>query len=459
MSLKLPPNMPGLDRAPAGEVTPVSAELVSGGRFDERRFTRLGWMLVLFGFVGFVLWAAFAPLDAGTPVPGTVVIGGNRQAVQHLTGGIIEEILVKDGSEVRQGDVLVRLNETTTHAQAAVLRSQLISSMAIQARLLAERDGLTAPQFPRELLDKEKTEPEVAAAISLQRQLFNSRRAALRSDLSVIEQAARGLEIQRATLVESNRSRRAQEASLKDQLADTKSLAGDGYVPRNRLLELDRQYAQITAALADDVGSAGRIESQITEQKLRLAQRRDEYQKEVRTQLTDIERDVQTTQARLTAAEFDLANALIRAPASGIVVGINVFTRGGVIPQGQKLMEIVPQDQPLEIEGQLPVHLVDKVHPGLPVDLNFPALNRVKTPHVPGELTVVSADRLVDEATHQPYYKIKAKVTPEGAKALHDQHLRVGMPVEMFVILGERSFLNYLFKPLTDRAAQALTEQ
>lgn len=459
MSLKLPPNMPGLDRAPAGEVTPVSAELVSGGRFDERRFTRLGWMLVLFGFVGFVLWAAFAPLDAGTPVPGTVVVGGNRQAVQHLTGGIIEEILVKEGSEVRQGDVLVRLNETTTHAQAAVLRSQLISSMAIQARLLAERDGLTAPQFPRELLDKEKTEPEVAAAISLQRQLFNSRRAALRSDLSVIEQAAHGLEIQRATLVESNRSRRAQEASLKDQLADTKSLAGDGYVPRNRLLELDRQYAQITAALADDVGSAGRIESQITEQKLRLAQRRDEYQKEVRTQLTDIERDVQTTQARLKAAEFDLANALIRAPASGIVVGINVFTRGGVIPQGQKLMEIVPQDQPLEIEGQLPVHLVDKVHPGLPVDLNFPALNRVKTPHVPGELTVVSADRLVDEATHQPYYKIKAKVTPEGAKALHDQHLRVGMPVEMFVILGERSFLNYLFKPLTDRAAQALTEQ
>lgn len=230
-------------------------------------------------------------------------------------------------------------------------------------------------------------------------------------------------------------------------------------MPRNRLLELDRQYAQLAAALSDDAGATGRIQSQITEQQLRLVQRRDEYQKEVRTMLTDVERDVLTTQAKLKAAEFELAHAQVRAPTSGIVVGINVFTRGGVIGQGQKLMDIVPQDQPLEVEGQLPVHLVDKVHPGLLVDLNFSALNRVKTPHVQGELTVVSADRLVDEATHQPYYKIKAKVTPEGVKALHDQHLRVGMPVEIFIILGERSFLNYLFKPLTDRAAQALTEQ
>lgn len=459
MSLKLPSNMQGAGKPAAGLVTPVSAELVSGGRFDERRFTRMGWLLVIFGFFGFVLWAAFAPLDAGTPVPGTVVVGGNRQAVQHLSGGIIDQILVKEGSVVKQGDVLVRLNETAAHAQASVLRSQLISLTAVQARLLAERDGLSAPQFPRELLDKQNTEPEVAVAISSQRQLFASRRAALNSDLSVIEQTVRGLQSQKSALVESNRSRRAQESSLKDQLADTKVLASDGYVPRNRLLELDRQYSQVTSALADDVGSAGRIDSQIAEQGMRLTQRRDEYQKEVRTQLTDVERDVQTTQARLTAAEFELAHALVRAPASGIVVGVSVFTPGGVIAQGQKLMEIVPQDQPLEIEGQLPVHLVDKVHPGLPVDLNFPALNRVKTPHVPGELTVVSADRLVDETTHQPYYKVKARVTPEGAKALHDQHLRVGMPVEMFVILGERSFLNYLFKPLTDRAAQALTEQ
>lgn len=455
MNLKLPPKSP---MASAELATPVESELVSAGRFDERRFMRMGWLLVLFGFVGFVVWAALAPLDAGTPVQGTVVVGGNRQAVQHPTGGIIDEILVKDGSVVKQGDVLIRMNETNAHAQRNVLRSQLISGQAIQARLLAERDGLSAPQFDAQLLADEKSDTEVAGALSLQRQLFASRRAALRSDLSVIEQSIRGLEVQQASLRESNRSRRQQEASLKDQLADTKSLAGEGYVPRNRLLELDRQYAQLAAALSDDAGASGRIQSQITEQQLRLVQRRDEYQKEVRTMLTDVERDVLTTQAKLKAAEFELAHAQVRAPTSGIVVGINVFTRGGVIGQGQKLMDIVPQDQPLEVEGQLPVHLVDKVHPGLLVDLNFSALNRVKTPHVQGELTVVSADRLVDEATHQPYYKIKAKVTPEGVKALHDQHLRVGMPVEIFIILGERSFLNYLFKPLTDRAARALTE-
>lgn len=457
MSLNLPPS-PGSEGKPSAEVvTPVQAELVSAGRFDERRFTRMGWFMVLFGFVGFIVWAALAPLDAGTPVPGTIVVGGNRQAVQHPTGGIVSEILVKDGSVVKQGDVLIRMNETSVQAQANVLRSQLTSGLAVQARLLAERDGLPEPQFSKELLDRQK-EADVASAISLQRQLFNTRRAALRSDLSVIEQTIRGLEAQQASLRESSRNRKLQAASLKGQLDDTQTLATDGYVPRNRMLELERQHSQIVAALSDDVGNAGRIDSQILEQRLRLTQRRDEYQKEVRTQLTDIERDVHTTQARLTAADFELSNAMVRAPASGIVVGLSVYTPGGVVSQGQKLMEIVPQDQPLEVEGQLPVHLVDKVHPGLPVDLNFPALNRIKTPHVPGEVTVVSADRLIDEATHQPYYKLKAKVTPQGAQALHDQQLRVGMPVEIFVILGERSFLNYLFKPLTDRAARALTE-
>lgn len=442
----------------AGAATPVAAELVLGGRFDERQFLRWGWALLLFGFAGFLLWAALAPLDQGTPVQGMVVVGGSRQAVQHPTGGIIDEILVQEGSVVRQGDVLVRMNETSVQAQANVLRSQLTTSLAVQARLLAERDGLAEPQFAPELRAREG-EPEVGGAIALQRQLLASRRAALRSDLSVIEETIRGLEIQKASLRESSHSREQQAASLKEQLADTQALAGEGYVPRNRLLELERQYAQITAALSDDAGTGRRIDSQILEQRLRLAQRRDEYQKEVRTLLTDVERDVQTTQARLRAADFELHNALVRAPAGGIVVGINVFTRGGVVAQGQKLMDIVPQDQPLEIEGQLPVHLVDKVHPGLPVDLTFPALNRVKTPHVAGELTVVSADRLIDETTRQPYYKIKARVTPEGEKALHTQNLRVGMPVEIFVVLGERSFLNYLFKPLTDRAARALTEE
>ncbi|WP_225780871.1 HlyD family type I secretion periplasmic adaptor subunit [Xenophilus sp. Marseille-Q4582] len=455
MNLKLPSNAGGAKQELA---TPVDVELVSGGRFDERRFTRWGWLLVLGGFVGFMVWAAFAPLDQGTPVSGTVIVGGNRQAVQHPTGGIIEDILVSEGSVVKQGDVLVRMNATTPTAQANVLRSQLTTGLAVQARLLAERDGLAQAQFAPELKAREG-EPEAAGAMALQRQLLATRRAALQSDLSVIEQTIRGLEIQLATLRESNQSRRLQEASLKAQLADTRELSNEGYVPRNRLMELDRQYSQLVAALADDAGMSGRIQSQILEQKLRLAQRRDEYQKEVRTQLTDIERDVQTTQARLKAAEFELAHAEVRAPAGGIVVGINVFTRGGVVGAGQKLMDVVPQDQPLEVEGQLPVHLVDKVHPGLPVDLSFPALNRITTPNVPGELTVVSADRLTDEATHQPYYKVKAKVTPEGVKALHNQQIRPGMPVEIFVISGERSFLNYLIKPLRDRAARALTEE
>ena len=444
-------------RPDAGAAQPVRAELVQAGGFDERRVVRWGWLLVLVGFVGFLLWAAFAPLDQGAPLQGTVVVGGNRQAVQHPTGGIIDSILVSEGAVVKHGDVLVKMNETAVHSQVAVLRSQLTTQLAAQARLLAERDGLAEPAFAKELRDR-AADPEAASAMSLQRQLFATRRAALRSDLSVVEESIRGIEAQQISLRESSRNRRLQETSLKAQLEDMRALATDGYVARNRLLELERQYAQISASLSDDAGMQGRLGSQVVEQRLRLQQRRDEYQKEVRTQLADVEREVQQLQARLTAAEFELANALVRAPASGVVVGVNVFTPGGVISAGKKLMDVVPQDQPLEIEGQLPVHLVDKVHPGLKVDLTFSALNRVTTPHVEGELTVVSADRLIDEATHQPYYKVKVKVTPEGVRALQDQQIRVGMPVEIFVILGERTFLNYLIKPLRDRAARALTE-
>lgn len=432
------------------------AELVEE-RFDERRFMRWGWWLVLLGFVGFIVWAALAPLDQGTPVTGTVVVGGNRKVVQHPSGGIIDDIVVHEGSEVKEGDVLVRMNETNARSESAVLKTTQMSLMAVHARLAAERDA-GVPQWPTELKSRMQ-EPAVKAAVELQQKLFETRRRALASDMDAYEAAIRGIQAQLQSLQESRRNRQLQRTSLEAQLTDMRDLAKDGYVPRNRLLELERQYAQIAAALSDDSGVEGRLLNQVAEQRMRASQRREEYQKEVRSQLTDVERDLLTTQARLEAADFQLANATVRAPASGIVVGVNVFTRGGVVSAGQKLMDVVPQDEPLEVEGELPVHLVDKVHPGMPVELAFPALNRVKTPSVPGELMVVSADRLVNEATQQPFYRVRAKVTPEGVKMLHDQQIRAGMPAEIFVISGERTFFNYLIKPLRDRAARALTEE
>lgn len=448
----------GPDSPADPEVIKAPSELLGSGRLDERRFAGMGWLVVVVGFFGFVAWAAFAPLDQGVPVPGTVVVDGNRKSVQHPTGGIVDDILVREGDVVKPGQVLARMNNTQAKAQAEILRSQLATAQAIQARLLAERDGAAQPVFSPELLAR-TNEPAVAATVALQRQLLSSRRAALDSDLRATEEAIRGYESQQQGVINGRESRKLQQASLKEQLSNIRELAEQGYVARVRLLETERLYAQINASLSDDDATLGRVRSQILELRLRLNLRKDEYQKEVRTQLTEIQRDAETLASRLAAAEFEMAKTEVRAPAEGLIVGMAIFTKGGVIGPGFRMMDIVPQDQPLEVEGQVPVHLIDKVHAGLPVDMLFPALNQHKTPRVSGEVTGVSADRLVDEATRQPYFKLKAKVSPEGVRELAKQQIRPGMPVEVFVKTGERSLFNYLFKPIKDRAATALSEE
>ncbi len=184
-----------------------------------------------------------------------------------------------------------------------------------------------------------------------------------------------------------------------------------------------------------------------------------EYQKEVRTQLSDVQKEAEALRTRLISLDFDLANVEVKAPVDGTIVGLNVFTRGGVVGPGSKLMEIVPSDDLLVVEGQVPVHLIDKVHPDLKVELIFSAFNQNLTPHIPGIVTHVSADRLIDEITKQPYYKLKAKVAPEGMKMVAHLQIRPGMPVDLFVKTGERTMMNYILKPILDHVKMSLTEE
>ena len=181
----------------------------------------------------------------------------------------------------------------------------------------------------------------------------------------------------------------------------------------------------------------------------------------MRSQLADTEREADALGSRLNALEYDLANAAVKAPVDGIVVGLAVFTRGGVVSPGFRLMDLVPSNDPLIVDGQLPVNLIDKVHAGLPVELIFSAFNSNKTPHIPGEVMQVSADRTVDERTGQPFYRIRARVTPAGVKLIAAKHMdvRPGMPVELFVKTGERTMMSYLLKPFFDRAKTSMSEE
>lgn len=427
-------------------------------QLDDTRYARLGWLLMLGGFLGFLGWAALAPLDKGVAVSGKVMVSGHRKVVQHPSGGIVERIDVRDGDKVVAGQVLIRLKETPLLGQAQSLRSQFYGSLASEARLNAERDGVASVSFPTELTAL-ASEPEVASNLALQRQLFDSRRQALLLDQQGIDESIAGAEAQLRGVRDSQASKVLQRTALAEQLEGLRELAREGYIPRNRLLDSERVYAQVLGSISEDYGRIGQLQRQVLEMRLKIRQLAEEYQKEVRTQLADTRVRTEDLRNRLASAEFELANSQLRAPVAGIVVGLDVFTEGGVIKPGQALMEIVPQGEPLLVEARVPVELADKVHAGLPVELMFSAFSQSTTPRVAGEVMLVSADRQVDERTDEPYYTLRAQVTEAGMAQLAGLQIRPGMPVEAFVRTGERSMLNYLFKPLLDRTHMALVEE
>jgi protease secretion system membrane fusion protein len=427
---------------------------------DAGAYSKLGWWIVLIGVVGFLFWAIFAPLDKGVPMSGTVAKETNRKAVQYMQGGTVDDILVREGDVVKAGQVLVRMNGIQAKSQAGISDVQYVTARATEARLTAERDGKNSVTFPAEL-EANKTVPQVAENISLQQQLFTSRRMELENELGAVEQNIAGLKLQIGGTEASRDSKRDQLAILKEQLDNMRDLSREGYVARSKLLELERQYVQLTGALAEDNGNIGRGQRQIMELNLKRAQRLAQYQREVRTQLSDVQKEADALHSRMAAEQYAVANVDVKSPADGVVMGMNVFTKGGVVQPGFRMMDVVPTNDALIVEGRLPVNLVDRVHKGLKVELIFSAFNTNTTPHIPGEVTQVSADRLLDEHNGTPYYAVQAKVSPAGLKMLQDKKLdvRPGMPVELFVKTGERSMMSYLLKPVMDRAKTSLTEE
>ncbi len=438
----------------------TSLDISSEVATDDKTHTRLGWWVVLAGVGGFILWASVAPLDQGVPISGTVVVATNRKAVQHQSGGTVEDILVKEGDVVKAGQALVRMNDIQVRAQAEITRGQYFSARATEARLIAERDGKNVIALSPELTkEPAKSDPHVAEMVALQKQLFASRRSSLENELAGLDVSISGLKMQAHGLEESLDSKKQQLKFLKEELDGVRDLAKDGFVARNRLLELERTTAQTSGMISEDIGNIGRASRQVAELNLRRIQRQQDYQKEVRTQLSEVQKEAEALQNRLLAQDFDLENAVVKAPVAGTVMGINVFTRGGVIGPGYRMMDIVPSEDALIVSGRVPVNLIDKVHQDLEVELIFSAFNQNKTPHIPGVITRVSVDRLIDEHTGAPYYEMSAKVAPSGAKMVEKLPIRAGMPVEIFVKTGSRTMMSYLFKPVFDRAKTSMSEE
>lgn len=448
--------------------TPISTTLdttehtVFALHTDTGRYVKRGLLIVALGFGSLLLWAGFAPLDKGVAVSGHVVVSDNRKAVQPLNSGRIAVLQVREGDQVQAGQVLATLDATTAQAQRDSLRIQWLEAAANEARLRAERDGLSDIDFPPALQHNGESHPLTASLPALrlaQRQLFASRRNAIAQELAAMDAAIAGIRAQIQGSQALLTSYQTQYQLTREQLDGLRPLAQEGYIARNRLLDAERQFAQLAGTLSQERHAIVQLQQRILELEQTRHQRQNEYQKDVRSQLSDIQLSWQDITQKLKTAEYELQNTQITAPVAGTVVGLTLHTQGGVVSGGQMLMEIVPEGQPLLIDAQLPVQLVDKTTTGLPVELLFTAFNQSTTPRISGVVTLVGADQLRDAQTGEPYYALRIRVDDAGKQQLQGFDVRPGMPVEAFIRTGERSMLNYVFKPLLDRLHIALTEE
>lgn len=428
------------------------------GLGDTRRPLLIGAVIIVVTFFGLGLWAATAPLDSAAIAPGFITVESNRRTIQHLEGGIVREILVQDGDRVKAGEVLLRLDDTRARAQMGILRADLDSQLAIEARLVAERDGLPAPQFSTELTER-LGDPTVAAIVESQRALFAARGVALAGQRSILEQRIIQFGQQVDGLKALEASKAAQIKLIRDELKDLYGLLEQGYVTRPRVLALEREASRLEGERGDHVAAIARARQGAGEAQLQIYQLEKGRQEEVARELRDVRARVTELRERMVAAADVLQRIDIVAPVSGTVMDLAIHTAGGVVAPGASIMDIVPANDALVVEVHINPIDIDTVHPGQAVALRINTADARLTPVINGRLATVSADRVVEERTNQTYYRGRVVIPPEELRRLEGLNLHSGMMVEALINRGEQTALHYALKPLTDALARSFREK
>lgn len=407
-------------------------------------------------FACFMVWAIYAPLDAGVVLNGNVTVAGNRKTVQHAGGGIVEEINVREGAHVKQGDILIRVNPLSSEANLTSAELQYINLLATESRLLAERNG-SEIRWSADFDKFKKQDPRVAEAKQLQTRIFFSRKSELESQQRILREQLQGLEAQSRGLMKANSEKRGQMQLMAQESKNIVQLAKEGYVSESSANQALRAQSALEAELANVAAEIQKANSQIAATQLQIIQQRTSFLKEVDGQLSEAQKNREAYSSRLQSLSFDRSLTEVKAPVAGTVIGMKLNTIGAVITPGSVLMEIVPDEGGLMIEAQTPLTSINTVKAGLECDLRFSAFNQNTTPVVPGVVKLVGADK-VTGPNGLEFYLTQVEVTAEGKKLLGENRIQPGMPVEVVVRTGERSFMNYILKPLKDRISRSFKE-
>jgi HlyD family type I secretion membrane fusion protein len=406
----------------------------------------IGWAIIASFFGGFGVWAAMAPLNGAVVANGVVKVEGNRKSVQHLDGGIVKQLRVREGSHVDAGDTLLVLDDTQARAEYEVLREQYIVLRASEVRLLAELAAGDVMVIPTELQDAHHQAYAVGVWAGQMRQ-FESRRATLDGQKRVIEEKIRQLRSQIEGAEAQVRAFTAQIDSVKAEAASVSPLVDKMLLPKPRLLQLQRTAYGLEGQIADTQATIGKFRQAIAEQELQIAQLRHDRVAEVAKELREVQARLLEVIPKRTGAEAVLGRMEIRSPYAGKVVGLTVFSVGGVIQRGEKILDIVPDEDDLTLEAQVAVDDISEVRPGMKAEIHLTAFKSRIVPTLRGEVLQVSADRLADPKTGAPYYvaSIKPDLTDINRLGLR---LHPGMPATVNLPTDSRTAFEYIVGPL-----------
>ncbi len=428
---------------------------------DTRTPMKMGFWILVVGFGGFLLWAGLAPLDQGVPSMATVTVDKKRKPVQTLYGGLVHEVLVHEGETVEKGQIVAKLNSALSNVNFESNKQRYMGFSAMQSRLLAEQRGADEVTFEKDVIASNDT--LIRQQVQTQRTLFNARRAALQSETNAAMQSIEGQRSLIKGLEGQIKSAEEQINLYTRELKAVKELASEGYAPMNRTLDLQRQISAYEGRYMELVSNVARSKNAISEAEQRIAQRKQEYLKEVDSQLAQIRMDYQSNFEKYKVSADELERTQVRAPVTGQVVGLQVQVVGAVLQPAQKLMDIVPKDEKLVLEAKILPNYIDKVKEGQLVDVRFSTFANTPQLVCEGRVESISSDTLSDPQMSMVgganYYLARVELTAEGIKALGNRPLQSGMQAEVLIKTGERSLLKYLLHPLIKRLAASMKEE
>lgn len=442
--------------------------MTTGQRRDPRRTIRrinmLGFTALLLVFGGVGGWAATTHLAGAVIAGGTIVVESSVKKVQHFSGGIVGEILVREGSEVEAGELLIRLDDTLTRANLGVVQSQLDVFVAREARLLAERDGDDEVRFPPPLLAR-RSEANVESAVSGEAKLFLARRDARKGQRSQLQERVAQTQQEIRGLTAQQEAKESEIKFIGEELSGVSTLYKQNLVTIVRYMQLQRDQARLQGERGQLVAEIARSRGKVAETELQILQLEQDFRTEVLKDLRESQGRIAELQERVNAALDELKRIDIRAPQAGVVYQLAVHTVGGVIGRGETIMQVVPKADALLVEAKIAPQDIDQVAIGAPVHVRVLAGNRRTTPDLDGKVAVLGPDLTREQqpnamgGTNQPYYLARIALAAGEVKRLDDLQLVPGMPVEVYIRTHDRTPLDYLLKPLHEQIARTFRER